>query len=86
MVHLDIKRNNIFVRNGLYKLRDLGLVGLASSMDVEEGDSRYVSRDMLQEERERSDKSKYMIISHLCPGQLICDHFHLSFSSLHLKV
>lgn len=48
MVHLDIKPDNIFVQNGLYKLGDFGLAGIATSMDAEEGDSRYLSRDMLQ--------------------------------------
>jgi hypothetical protein len=48
MVHLDIKPDNIFVHNGLYKLGDFGLAGIATSTDVEEGDSRYMSRDMLE--------------------------------------
>lgn len=48
MVHLDIKPDNVFVQSGLYKLGDFGLAGIATSMDVEEGDSRYMSRDMLQ--------------------------------------
>lgn len=48
MVHLDIKPDNVFVQNGLYKLGDFGLAGNATSMDADEGDSRYMSRDMLQ--------------------------------------
>ena len=48
VVHLDVKPDNIFIQNGLYKLGDFGLAGIASSMDAEEGDSRYLSRDMLQ--------------------------------------
>ena len=48
MVHLDIKPDNIFVQNDLYKLGDFGLAGIATSTDVEEGDSRYMSREMLQ--------------------------------------
>eukprot|EP00804_Cyclotella_cryptica_P006759 CCRYP_015710-RD/>CCRYP_015710-RD protein AED:0.10 eAED:0.10 QI:1189/0.66/0.75/1/0.66/0.5/4/0/762 len=49
MVHLDIKPENIFVHNGLYKLGDFGLVGIATATDVEEGDSRYMSREMLED-------------------------------------
>lgn len=49
MVHLDIKPDNIFVQNGLYKLGDFGLAGISTSMDVEEGDSRYMSKDILDE-------------------------------------
>ncbi|KAL7522659.1 hypothetical protein ACHAWX_007601 [Stephanocyclus meneghinianus] len=49
MVHLDIKPENIFVQNGLYKLGDFGLVGIATATDVEEGDSRYMSREMLED-------------------------------------
>lgn len=48
MVHLDIKPDNVFVQNGLYKLGDFGLAGIATHMDAEEGDSRYMARDMLQ--------------------------------------
>lgn len=48
MVHLDLKPDNIFVHNGLYKLGDFGLAGVATSTDVEEGDSRYMPREMLE--------------------------------------
>ena len=55
MVHLDIKPENIFVKNNLYKLGDFGLAYAstkiggqdASVPDVEEGDSRYMSKDLL---------------------------------------
>jgi wee1-like protein kinase len=57
MVHLDIKPENIFVKNDQYKLGDFGLVhksvtsdGAGSNDDVEEGDSRYMSMELLSGE------------------------------------
>jgi len=58
MVHLDIKPENIMVKNDLYKLGDFGLAnsftkneGKAGATnitpDIEEGDSRYMSKDLL---------------------------------------
>jgi wee1-like protein kinase len=47
MVHLDIKPENIFVKNDQFKLGDFGLVSKVSSHDVEEGDSRYMSMELL---------------------------------------
>lgn len=55
MVHLDIKPENIFVKNDLYKLGDFGLAYASTKIggqdaaipDVEEGDSRYMSKDLL---------------------------------------
>lgn len=48
MVHLDIKPENIFIKNDQYKLGDFGLVSKAScSEEVEEGDSRYMSMELL---------------------------------------
>ena len=52
MVHLDIKPDNIFVKNDQFKLGDFGLVtkisiSSDSNDDVEEGDSRYMSMELL---------------------------------------
>jgi serine/threonine protein kinase len=47
MVHLDIKPENIFVKNDQYKLGDFGLVSKVGHHDVEEGDSRYMSMELL---------------------------------------
>ncbi|KAL3817212.1 hypothetical protein ACHAXA_001767 [Cyclostephanos tholiformis] len=48
MIHLDIKPENIFIKNGCYKLGDFGLVSkIESHDDVEEGDSRYMSMELL---------------------------------------
>jgi wee1-like protein kinase len=55
MVHLDIKPENIFIKNDQYKLGDFGLVTKAASPagqeDVEEGDSRYMSLELLTGEK-----------------------------------
>ena len=50
MVHLDIKPENIFIKNDQYKLGDFGLVTASQGGDsgeVEEGDARYISRELL---------------------------------------
>lgn len=54
MVHLDINPDNIFVKNDQFKLGDFGLVtkiwennSSNSNDDVEEGDSRYMSMELL---------------------------------------
>ncbi|KAG7357538.1 protein kinase domain containing protein [Nitzschia inconspicua] len=47
MVHLDIKPENVFLKNDQFKLGDFGLVSKVSSHDVEEGDSRYMSMELL---------------------------------------
>jgi len=62
MVHLDIKPENIFLKNDQYKLGDFGLVTRASSdQDVDEGDSRYMSLELLM--GDRSDLTKSDIFS-----------------------
>ncbi|CAB9506502.1 associated tyrosine- and threonine-specific cdc2-inhibitory kinase [Seminavis robusta] len=58
MVHLDIKPQNIFVKNdtppvNLFKLGDFGLVSKVSQdkkKEIEEGDSRYMSMELLIED------------------------------------
>jgi len=61
MVHLDIKPENIFVKNDMFKLGDFGLANVftknegkgkaataaTATQDIEEGDSRYMSKDLL---------------------------------------
>ena len=49
---------NIFVKNNLYKLGDFGLANafttngeITSAADIEEGDSRYMSKDLLESNR-----------------------------------
>lgn len=55
MVHLDIKPENIFIKGDKYKLGDFGLVTKATTKgnDVEEGDSRYMSLELLSGDDEK---------------------------------
>jgi wee1-like protein kinase len=63
MVHLDIKPENIFLKNDQWKLGDFGLVTkVSASQDVEEGDSRYMSMELLSGDH-RSDLTKSDIFS-----------------------
>ncbi len=57
MVHLDIKPENIFIKNDQFKLGDFGLVSKVSSHDVEEGDSRYMSMELLSGDHDDLTKS-----------------------------
>lgn len=73
MVHLDIKPENIFLKNDQYKLGDFGLVTRAScDQDVEEGDSRYMSMELLS--GDRSDLTKSDIFSLGATLYEICLH------------
>ncbi|GJU19278.1 Wee1-like protein kinase [Tanacetum coccineum] len=58
IVHLDIKPENIFVKSGVYKLGDFGCAALTDgSMDIYEGDGRYVPPEILQENYSHLDKA-----------------------------
>ena len=53
LAHLDIKPDNVYTtERGIYKLGDFGLVAAADAQGrvEEEGDRRYLSREVLQEE------------------------------------
>ncbi|KAG0577684.1 hypothetical protein KC19_5G173000 [Ceratodon purpureus] len=51
LVHLDLKPDNIYVLNGVYKLGDFGRATRADrSMDIEEGDSRYMPLEILNDD------------------------------------
>lgn len=64
MVHLDLKPENIFVKNDQFKLGDFGLVSKATSHDeVEEGDSRYMSKELLSGDHEDLTK---VCATHIC--------------------
>ena len=56
MVHLDIKPDNIFLKNDQYKLGDFGLVSAMNDSDIEEGDCRYMSLELLS--NDHSDLTK----------------------------
>ncbi|KAL7467703.1 hypothetical protein ACHAXS_011452 [Conticribra weissflogii] len=58
MIHLDIKPENIFIKNDQYKLGDFGLVSkIENHNDVEEGDSRYMSMELLSGDLDDLTKS-----------------------------
>lgn len=57
VAHLDVKPENIYVRDGTYKLGDFGRATLLNgTLHVEEGDARYMSREILNDNYERLDK------------------------------
>lgn len=57
VAHLDVKPENIYVRDGTYKLGDFGRATLINgTLHVEEGDARYMSREILNDNYEHLDK------------------------------
>lgn len=57
VAHLDVKPENIYVKDGVYKLGDFGCATLTDkSLRIEEGDSRYMPQEMLNDKYERLDK------------------------------
>lgn len=51
LVHLDLKPDNIYVLNGIYKLGDFGRATRADgTMDIEEGDSRYMPLEIINDD------------------------------------
>lgn len=72
LVHLDVKPQNIFVKADIFKLGDFGLVSSANTGDeVTEGDSRYMSRELLRLESP-SDLTKCDIFSLGCTIFQVC--------------
>ncbi|XP_042459200.1 wee1-like protein kinase isoform X6 [Zingiber officinale] len=57
IAHLDVKPENIYFKEGIYKLGDFGCATLIDkSLCVEEGDSRYMPPEMLNDKYEHLDK------------------------------
>ncbi|XP_021280806.1 wee1-like protein kinase isoform X2 [Herrania umbratica] len=57
IAHLDVKPENIYVKNGVYKLGDFGCATLLNkSLPIEEGDARYMSQEILNENYDHLDK------------------------------
>ncbi|KAK9201818.1 hypothetical protein WN944_017026 [Citrus x changshan-huyou] len=57
IAHLDVKPDNIYVKNGVYKLGDFGRATLLDkSLPIEEGDARYMPQEILNEDYDHLDK------------------------------
>lgn len=57
VAHLDVKPDNIYVKDGVYKLGDFGCATLLDkSLPIEEGDARYMPQEILNERYDYLDK------------------------------
>ncbi|TKY49958.1 Wee protein kinase [Spatholobus suberectus] len=57
IAHLDVKPENIYVKNGVYKLGDFGCATLRdNSLPIEEGDARYMPQEIFNENYDHLDK------------------------------
>ncbi|XP_017253976.1 wee1-like protein kinase [Daucus carota subsp. sativus] len=57
VAHLDVKPDNIYVKNDGYKLGDFGCATLLdTSLPIEEGDARYMPQEILNEKYDHLDK------------------------------
>ncbi|GKV04937.1 hypothetical protein SLEP1_g17019 [Rubroshorea leprosula] len=57
IAHLDVKPDNIYVKNGVFKLGDFGCATLLDkSLPIEEGDARYMPQEILNENYDHLDK------------------------------
>ncbi|KAJ0778767.1 putative non-specific protein-tyrosine kinase WEE family [Helianthus annuus] len=57
IVHLDLKPENIYVKNGVYKLGDFGCASLLDgSLPIDEGDARYMPQEILNDDYDHLDK------------------------------
>lgn len=57
VAHLDVKPDNIYVKNDIYKLGDFGCATLLdASLPIEEGDARYMPQEILNEKYDHLDK------------------------------
>ncbi|KAH7863000.1 hypothetical protein Vadar_011983 [Vaccinium darrowii] len=57
IAHLDVKPDNIYVKNGVYKLGDFGCATLLDrSLPIEEGDARYMPQEILNDKYDHLDK------------------------------
>ncbi|KAA8543128.1 hypothetical protein F0562_021377 [Nyssa sinensis] len=57
ITHLDVKPDNIYVKNGVYKLGDFGCATLLDrSLPIEEGDARYMPQEILNDRYDYLDK------------------------------
>ncbi|KAI9180704.1 hypothetical protein LWI28_007373 [Acer negundo] len=57
IAHLDVKPDNIYFKNGVYKLGDFGCATLLDkSLPIDEGDARYMPQEILNERYDYLDK------------------------------
>lgn len=57
IAHLDVKPDNIYVKDGVYKLGDFGCATLLDkSLPIDEGDARYMPQEILNENYDDLDK------------------------------
>ncbi|KAD1761764.1 hypothetical protein R6Q59_031903 [Mikania micrantha] len=57
IVHLDVKPENIYMKNSVYKLGDFGCASLLDgSLPIEEGDARYMPQEILNDNYDHLDK------------------------------
>ncbi|THF96590.1 hypothetical protein TEA_010071 [Camellia sinensis var. sinensis] len=57
IAHLDVKPDNIYIKNGVYKLGDFGCATLLdSTLPIEEGDARYMPQEILNDNYDHLDK------------------------------
>ncbi|XP_052186202.1 wee1-like protein kinase [Diospyros lotus] len=57
IAHLDVKPDNIYAKNGVYKLGDFGCATLLDrSLPIEEGDARYMPQEILNDKYDYLDK------------------------------
>ncbi|XP_052118741.1 wee1-like protein kinase isoform X1 [Arachis duranensis] len=93
IAHLDVKPDNIYVKNGVYKLGDFGCATLLdNSLLVEEGDARYMPQEILNDNYDHLDKvdifslgaSVYEFIRRLPLPESGCQFFNLKEGKLPL--
>jgi len=86
IAHLDVKPENIYVKNGVYKLGDFGCATLLdNSLPIEEGDAHYMPQEILNENYDHLDKvdifslgaSIYELIRRLPLPESGCQFFNL---------
>ncbi|XP_034690627.1 wee1-like protein kinase [Vitis riparia] len=56
IAHLDVKPDNIYVKDGVYKLGDFGCATLLDrSLSIDEGDARYMPQEILNDKYDHLD-------------------------------
>ncbi|GMQ00030.1 hypothetical protein CsSME_00047278 [Camellia sinensis var. sinensis] len=85
IAHLDVKPDNIYIKNGVYKLGDFGCATLLdSTLPIEEGDARYMPQEILNDNYDHLDKvdifSLGAAIYELIRGSALPESGHLSLN------